>query len=385
MSVQIIKSARPGKPVTWYIYAWRGGPFIRKVVSPRKPTLTLADHGAIGAAAADDRRINPALLLATIRQWCPVDSRKDREPDDSVSPEWDALSANTKRVWRPHVDLIEARWGDKPISVWSDPRMVEKVIKWRDERKDTPRTADMGIQVLDELLTFAKLRGRVLINVAADVPKLYKGADRAEIVWTADDMARFEAKATELGMPQMIDGLRLAAVTGMRREDLVTLTWAQIGQFAIVKKALKMSRGKRRRAIIPQTPQLEAVLAELRTRYRRPGVETVLVNSLGKPWTANSFGGSFCRMRDAAGITWIDDDGKVSNKHLHDVRGTFCTMLLTEWELTDDDAADIMGWSPQHVAQIRKVYVDQRATVVALGERIAAKQIAKQTGGVPKN
>ena len=53
-------------------------------------------------------------------------------------------------------------------------------------------------------------------------------------------------------------------------------------------------------------------------------------------------------------------------------------MLLTEWELTDDEAAGIMGWSPTRVARIRRVYVDHLRVVVALGERIAAKHFAKQ-------
>lgn len=382
MSVQFIKSARPGKPVTWYIYAWRGGPLIRKAVQPRKPPLTKADHAAVAAAMIDDRSPPEGSLRATLREWCPAD------PAKPGSPEWDALSDNTKRVWRSHVDLIETRWGDKPITVWSDPRMVEKVFKWRDERKATPRTADMGIQVLDALLTFARRRGRVLINVASDVPRLYKGGDRADILWTDQAIAKFEAKAIEQGKPQLLDALRLAAATGLRREDLLTLTWAQIGEFAIVKRALKKSRGKRHRAIIPQTPQLEALLAELRTRKRQPGVETVLVNSHGKPWTGNSLGVSFGRLRDAAGIVHIDDEGVEHALHMHDLRGTFCTMLLTEWELNDEDAADIMAWSPQRVARIRKVYVDQLRTVVAMGARIAerqaAKQFAKQTGGVPK-
>lgn len=170
----------------------------------------------------------------------------------------------------------------------------------------------------------------------------------------------------------MIDGLQLAAVTSMRRQDLVSLTWDQVGEFAIVKRALKRSRGKRGRAVISQTPQLELVLGELRSRYRSPGVNNVLVNSRGEPWTGDGFGGSFNRIRDAANIVHVDEDGDVRPKHLHDVRGTFCTMLLTEWVLTDQGAADIMGWSPDRVAHIRKVYVDHTRVVVALGQRIAA-------------
>ncbi|WP_324808442.1 hypothetical protein SH584_02985 [Sphingomonas sp. LY29] len=38
---------------------------------------------------------------------------------------------------------------------------------------------------------------------------------------------------------------------------------------------------------------------------------------------------------------------------------------------SDVEITDIMGWSPDEVSRIRKVYVDQRATIVAIGERIA--------------
>jgi integrase len=378
LSVQIIKSARPGKPVTWYIYAWRGGPCVRKVVQPRKPTLTKADHLAIGQALADDRAIDQRTFRWIVRECCPVNPAKDAT---DASPEWQALSDNTKRVWRPHVDAIETRWGKFPPTIWDDPRMIAKVVAWRDTMKATPRTADMAVQVLEFLLDFARLRAVVKLNVAREVPSLYTGADRADIIWLPDDIARFEATAMKgtRNRQALVDGLKLAAVTGLRREDLVTLTWQQVGEFAIVKRALKISRRKRRRVVIPQTPQLEAVLAELRTRPRGEGVDTVLVTNHGQPWSVNGFGVSFSAIKKEAGIVHVDEEGTERAKHLHDVRGTFCTMLLTEWNLTDEEAADIMGWSPTRVAQIRKVYVDHKRVVVALGERIAAKQFAKQS------
>jgi integrase len=384
MSVQFIKSARPGKPVTWYIYAFRSGPLIRKAVQPKKPTLTKADHEAIAAAMVDDRVIPSHTFRWIIRKCCPVDPAKDIS---EASTEWNALSDNTKRVWRPHVDAIETKWGKFPPTIWDDPRMIAKVVAWRDTMADTPRTADMAVQVLDFLLDYARLRALVRINVAKDVPTLYTAADRADIIWTEEDFAKFEATARKNGRNRqaLIDGLRLAAVTGLRREDLITLTWDQVGEFAIVKKALKISRRKRKRVVIPQTPQLEAVLAELRTRPRQEGVETVLVTNHGKPWTKNGFGVSFSAMKGEAGIVHVDEEGNATPKHLHDVRGTFCTMLLTEWNLTDEEAAEIMGWSPQRVARIRRVYVDHKAVVVALGARIAAKQIAKQSASSGKN
>ncbi len=376
MSVQFIPSRRAGKPVTWYVYAWRGGPLILKHVGPRKPILGKAEYQKIAEAMVDDRAIPAGTTRFALRKWCPVNPEKD---EAEASEEWKALSPSTQRVWRPHVDTIEERWGKFPLDIWDDPRMVAKVVKWRDERATTPRTADMGVQVLNAFLDYARLHAFVRINVAVDIPRLYHGADRAEIIWTPEDFERFAAAAKEKNWEAAVDGVRLAAVTGLRREDLVTLTWDQIGEFAIVKKALKISRKRRKRVVIPQTPQLEELLAELRTRPRQDGVTTVLVNSLGKSWTGNSFGGMVSRIKAHAGIVHVDEDGTEHAKHLHDVRGTFCTMLLTEWDLTDEQAANIMGWSEGRVAQIRKVYVDHLRVVVALGRHIAAKQIAKQS------
>jgi integrase len=124
----------------------------------------------------------------------------------------------------------------------------------------------------------------------ASVPTLYRGGNRAEIVWTEDDIAIF-IKAVQKEV-HIADGLRLAALTGLRRQDLVTLTWANMEKFALVKKALKSSRRKRRYATIPRMPELDALLKELCSRYRQPGVEMVLVNSYGRPWTGDGFGGS---------------------------------------------------------------------------------------------
>lgn len=363
MALQYI---RDRKRQRFYVYAYKGGPRIHVHEGPRKPKTLPADALRRLAEAMEARSAEPDHIFRhVIREW-------------QRSADWEGLEASTRKVWQGHITLIEARWGEFPFTVWNDARMAAKVVKWRDERKATPRTADIGVTVLRALLKWAKLSGFVLLNVASDIPQIAPSSDREEIVWTADDMARFEAKATELERPQLIDGLRLAALTGLRRADLVSLTFDHIGEFAVSKTALKKSRGKRRRAVIPMTAQLEELLAELRTRKRAVGVNTVLVNSFGRPWTGDGFGGSFNRIRDAAGIKHTDEDGGARKKHLHDVRGTFCTLMLAECELTDEQAALIMAWSPKRIARIRSAYVDDARVVVAIGERIAAKQKAKQ-------
>jgi integrase len=263
--------------------------------------------------------------------------------------------------------------------------MVAKVVAWRDSRAATPRSADIGVMVLRELLKFGRLRGRVSINVATEIPTLYREGARADIVWTEDDIERFCWQAIADDRPQLIDAIWLAALTGLRREDLATVSRSNVYEYAIIKKALKVSRRRRNTATMPRIPELDRLLAELETRTRAAGVETLLVNSFGRPWTGDGLGGSFNRVRDAAEIFHVDPEtGERKPKHLHDLRGTFCTRLITTTDLTDTEIAEVMGWSPQRIGNIRRTYVDQSRVVVAIGQRIAAggvNRIVNRSGG----
>ena len=90
------------------------------------------------------------------------------------------------------------------------------------------------------------------------------------------------------------------------------------------------------------------------------------------------FGGSFNRIRDEAAICHRDEEtGKDVAKHLHDVRGTFCTKLMTEANLTDAQVAEVMGWSPDKVANIRRAYVNPVNVVLALGRRMNCVGVRK--------
>lgn len=366
--VHYVPIRKRGRPTVWYVYAWRGGPRIKRAVGKQKPALNHADLAALKLALESRTVVDPTIFRSLIREW------RSGNPERASSPEWEALAASTRKTWGSALDRIEEKWGDVPLAVWNDPRMVAKVVAWRDSRSDTPRAADIGVQTLRALLEFGRLRGRVSINVANGIPSLYKNGQRAEIVWTDDDIERFIASAKDLKRPQLIDGLRLAALTGLRRADLVTLEWDHIGDTAIRKRALKSSRRKRRYVTIPIVDELQELLSDLRTRERARGVETVLVNSFGEPWSADGFGGSFNRIRDHAQVAYIDPDtGAHSAKHLHDLRGTFCTKLLTHHGLSDDEAAGIMGWSVEKVSSIRRVYVDDAALIGSLAKRMSAR------------
>lgn len=54
-------------------------------------------------------------------------------------------------------------------------------------------------------------------------------------------------------------------------------------------------------------------------------------------------------------------------------------MLLVECGLSDEQTAEIMGWSKEQVSGISKVYVDGGRLAMALAARIGAKQKAEHS------
>ena len=362
-----------GKPVRWYVYAWRGGPCIATRLGGGKPALAKDELQTLASVFARLSAPDPRFLVSLIRQW------RSEDPERSSSPEWERLAQSTKRTWGGHLNLIEEKWGRTPLTVWSDPRMVAKVVQWRDSRRSTPRSADIGITVLRELLKFGRLHGRVTINVADGVPRLYRGGNRADIVWTAEDIDRFCWHTIKSDRPHLIDAIWLASLTGLRRADLVTVNDSNVYDHAIIKMALKVSREKRRRATMPRIPELDALLAEISTRQRTQETRTLLVNSRGQSWSEGGLTGSFNRVRDAAAIFHTDEaTGERRKKHLHDVRGTFATRLIKAG-LTDAEVAQTMGWSSERISNIRQVYVDREQVVVAIGRRIAEGSSVNRT------
>lgn len=355
--LHIVAKRKPGRPVVWYVYAYRGGPQIMVKTGTRPASLTPEAEELYREAMVEARAVKANTLAGLLRDY-------------TASSEWKALARGTRINWeRAHVRL-EKKWGDISLSIFDNPRMVTKVMEWRKTLADRPREADQTIAGLRHALEWGRLAGKVRVNIAAGIPSLYRGGDRAEIVWTEDDCERFDKGAPV----EVSDIRRLACLTGFRRADLAAVTFGDVGEHAIVRIARKKSRGKRRRVVVPLIPALKALIDELRTRARKDGVDTLLVNSRGLPWTGDGLGNTVTRRIREVGIKHIgeDDDGNPVErwKHLHDCRGTFATELIKSG-LTDQEAAGILGWAPERVGNIRDVYVDPARVVMALSERLA--------------
>lgn len=353
--LHIVKKMRPGKPVRWYVYAWRGGPQILMKEGGPKPAITAAMTDA-AAAKRSERPAEPEVdTIAGLIAKYTAPSCSD----------WKRLSASTRTNYATWHKRIEDEWGDTPIGVFADRRVRADVKIWRDRWADQPRSADAGIVALSALLSWAVDGGLLPANVVLGINKLYE-VDRSEIIWEPRHFAAFEPAASV----EVMEAVELAAATGLRRGDLVALPWSAVGEHAIVWKTSK-SKG-RNLVTVPLLPEAKAVMARIKTRHvetmaarvpskRKPLPETVLSSSYWRPWTPKGLGSRFNDAKQASGI----------DVHLHDLRGTFATRLMIAG-LTDQEIADILGWSTKFVAAIRQKYVSQSRVVIAIGERIAA-------------
>lgn len=224
--------------------------------------------------------------------------------------------------------------------------------------------------VLSVVLSHGVEAGLLERNITAGISQLYT-SDRADQIWEPGEIAGFVAKAPS---PEVSFIVPLATLTGLRREDLATLLWSQVGDVAIVKPTGK-SRGTKAQTI-PILPETKALLQQIKAqqavrhaqlvaqaakknRPAPPACLTVLSNTRGRPWTVNGLEHQVIDTKSAAGV----------DKHLHDARGTFATRLRRAG-LTASEIADIVGWEEERVERLLAVYVDRDAIVMALAERI---------------
>lgn len=296
--------------VKTYCYAWKGGP--RLPGEPGDDEFVAAYNAAIAA------KVQPqtGTLLSILNGF-------------QMSAEWAGLAPRTQRDYVRLIKIIEQKFGDFPLSGLGDRRARGIFLAWRDRRATrSRRQADYAWQVLARILSWAHGRGLVSANPCEKGGRLYHGS-RSENVWTPADEAAFLAAAPKhLHLP-----LILALWTGQRQGDLLTLTWQQYDGERI--RFLQSKTG--RRVVVPAGAPLRAVLDANHHRVGR-----VLVNSEGKPWTADGSRSSWRKACAVAGIVGLT---------FNDLRGTAVTRLAIAG-CTVPEIATITGHSLRDVTAI---------------------------------
>jgi integrase len=302
-----------------YWYAWRGGPRIHNAPGTAAFVQELAE------AAASRNTPDSSKVSGLVAQY------------RASSYFLEDLGPSTRALWAPWLDRIKERFGTLSIRQFDRPAIKPEITKWHRSKRGTPRAADTGMQVLSRVLSFGMSVGKLGTNQCNNMPWLDK-SNRADVIWTDDTLGVLLAHAST----EMAHAARLATLTGLRRGDLLKLSWVHVGKFAIELKTGK-SKG-RATVIIPITTDLRNLLDNIPKR-----ATTVLTSSDKRPWTGDGFGSSWWKLIQVAGLR---DKGL----RFHDFRGTAATRFFLA-QLTLREIAEILGWSEDRVEKIINRYV----------------------------
>lgn len=320
-----------------YIYAWRGKGAPRLHSKPGTPEFVAElDQAWQQRYRPDDKTV--AALIVEYR----------------ASDEFERLADSTKTQWLRWLDRIRAEFGPLSVKQFERDIIRKEILEWRSKMKKPPRQQDYAIQVFSRLMSFAVERGKLSRNPIIGIKPLYK-ANRADKVWSEEHLEKFLAVASE----EVGYAVRLALLTGLRKGDLLRLSWNHIHD-SYIELSTSKSRG-RQTATIPITAELRVLLEKIPKRST-----TVLTNSKKKPWTGDGLGSSFWKTRVDAGLKDVD-------LNFHDLRGTAATRFYLAG-LNLREIAEIMGWSEKRVEDIIKRYVTKGAMIQEKIRKLEAHQ-----------
>lgn len=320
--IHTVRKTLASGEVATYHYAWRGGP--RLLSKPNTPEFV----AEFAERVAERRRPRAGTFFSLISEY-------------KQASEFMRLGDRTRKDYLRYLGAIEQEFGSVPIKALSDARMRGDFKQWRDKMADTPRSADLAWTILARVLSVAKDRGKIDVNVCERGGRLYS-ADRTDAIWTDDMIAtvreKFPAHLRHVFM--------LALYTGQRQGDLLRMPWT-----AYKDGRIRLRQSKRgRRVSIPVAAALKAEIELIPKRH-----VVMLTSSDKRPWTSDGFRASWsaaCKKQGISGVTF------------HDIRGSAVTKLA-EAGCTVPEIATITGHSQNDVNAILDAHYLSRTDALA--------------------
>lgn len=307
------------------------------------------------AAYVEAQKLAPVVtnnVAALIRQYL-------------LSARFEKKRASTQAEYRRILAKVEERFGTMPIAALASPKVRGVFLDYQEEIGiDRPREADNRLSVLSAVFSHAKARGTIKDNPLDGFCRIY-GVDRSEIIWRAEDIARFMEHA-----PVELQRVMIMAIhTGQRYGDLIRLRWSDFdGQ------GFRLRQGKTKATVfVPCTRALLAMLTD--TPRHGP---YVLTRADGRPWftegSDKELAKAWRRHMDAAGFyprpfAELSKAEKQACLHFHDLRGTAIT-LLAEAGATVPQIVAITGHTLQSATRILEKY---QATTRAMADAAILK------------
>lgn len=334
---RVSKRLSDGSRVT-YFYAWKGGPRL-----PGKPG-DAEFVAAYNAAVAEKVKAPSGTLQVVLDAY-------------QKSPKFTDLAARTRKDYAKHIRLIEAEFGDFPLSGIPDRRTRAEFLAWRDKLAvKSRRQADYTFATFAAIMAWAADRGLIISNPCERPGKLYRSG-RAESIWTeADEAALFKVAPARIRLAYL-----LAVWTGQRQGDLLRLTWT-----AYDGSHIRLKQGKTgKRVVLPVGGVLKAALDEAAKDKK---AVTILTTVTGTTWTGHGFSATWRKTLAKA---------KVAGLTFHDLRGTAVTRLALAG-CNEAEIATYTGHSLKDVATILDAHYLSRD--VRLAESALSKREAHEAG-----
>ncbi len=279
---------RKGGGARVYYYAWRGGP--RITAEPDTPEFIEQFQALTRDGSANTKGTFQELITAY-----------------QQTTDFTRLRPSTKTEYTRYIRMIEAEFGDMPVTGLNDPTVRGDFLDWRDRlAQDGARKADYAMAVASSILSWAFDRRKIVAHPLERHGRLHK-VSRADIVWTPEQQAAFLGSAPDqLRLPFL-----LALHTGQRQGDILRLTWNRYDG-----ERITLRQSKRGAAVsVRVTGELQAAL----DATPRKGL-AICLTSRGQPWTSSGFRASW---RKACA------EAKVEGVTFHDLRGTAVTRLAS--------------------------------------------------------
>jgi len=293
-----------------YYYAWKGGPSIAATF----------EYGTVEFANEFNRLVkgNGSARKDTLGELIQNYREKDMPKKKPA----------TRRSYAPILDDLAAAHGIMPIAAIEE--MGSRVIfeKWRDKRKDTPRSASLAWTVVRRVFSFS-VKAELLKRNPCLGGSGYAVGSRSKIIWTDAEIETFRARAPA----HIAQVMTVALETGQRQGDILKMKWSSYDG-----KRIQLTQEKRGTEV---TILVSAELRLLIESLDRSAI-TILTNSKGKPWTSSGFRASWRTALEQAGI---------KGKTFHDLRGTFITRARRSGSKTSD-IASVTGHSEKSVIEL---------------------------------
>jgi len=294
-----------------YHYAWRGGPKFWS--SGDGVAQGSADYLAALAALGE----TPKPKQLTTPQM--VDAYID-------NAEFRMLKPRTQADYRRWAMRFAEEFADDPAAMFEEAESRSEINEWRQKWAHSPKQYDYAGTVATVILNWSVDFGKLRQHYCHRLRKLYS-ADRSEIIWTPQDIAKLQAVA-----PLWVQRVLTATCeTGLRPGDLIRLARSHVIETS-EGRVIRIRTNKRQRiAAIPVTAEMGRLIDSTPS-----GQLLLCVSARGLPLTAH---------RASEGVRqWREKAGLPDDLRLYDARGTAATRLLRAG-VPVADIAKWMGWS----------------------------------------